>query len=124
MISNGNDQSGLIIIGAYVSSHFNVSNAWMHSSEKLNGASLTRSLVIGHATCEKSFMNLLLKLACPRKLRMAFTFVGYASSPVFKAVVERTTKYGEVIHEYFHAIFDELMEYCCHAALKSGGGIA
>ncbi|GJT25792.1 hypothetical protein Tco_0895729 [Tanacetum coccineum] len=34
---------------------------------------------------------------------------------VFEAVVKRTSKYGEVVHEYFHVILDKLMEYCCHA---------
>ncbi|GJY74898.1 hypothetical protein Tco_0479329 [Tanacetum coccineum] len=43
MISNGNDQSGLIMIGACVSSCFNLSKAWMHSSEKLKATSFTRS---------------------------------------------------------------------------------
>ncbi|GKF06013.1 hypothetical protein Tco_0036681, partial [Tanacetum coccineum] len=42
---------------------------------------------------------------------------------VFEVVIERTTKDGEVVHEYFHAILDELMEYCCHAALKSVGAL-
>ncbi|GKB93717.1 hypothetical protein Tco_0979854 [Tanacetum coccineum] len=56
MTSNGNDQSGLIMIGACVSSCFNLSKAWMHSSKKLNK-----------------------KSACPRKLRMTLTFVGYGN---------------------------------------------
>ncbi|GJW59454.1 hypothetical protein Tco_0108789 [Tanacetum coccineum] len=38
--SNGNDQSGLIMTGACVSSRFNVLNAWMHSLEKLKCLSL------------------------------------------------------------------------------------
>ncbi|GJV11930.1 hypothetical protein Tco_1353471 [Tanacetum coccineum] len=50
-----------------------------HGKKELNGASFTRSRVIGRATCEKSFMNLLLKPACPRKLRIGFTFAGYGN---------------------------------------------
>ncbi|GKB12980.1 hypothetical protein Tco_0846903, partial [Tanacetum coccineum] len=45
MISNGNDQSGLIMMGAYVNSCFSLSKPLMHSLEKLNGASFTRSWV-------------------------------------------------------------------------------
>nr|GEV75546.1 hypothetical protein [Tanacetum cinerariifolium] len=56
MTSNGNDQSGLVMIGACISLRFNLSNAWMHSAEKLNR-----------------------NPACPRKLQMDLTFVGYGS---------------------------------------------
>ncbi|GJS59982.1 hypothetical protein Tco_0654766 [Tanacetum coccineum] len=38
---------------------------------------------------------------------------------IFEAVVEGATEDGEVVHEYFHAILDQFIEYGCHTVLES-----
>ncbi|GJX27517.1 hypothetical protein Tco_0233813 [Tanacetum coccineum] len=54
MISKGKSQSGATRIGAWVNFILRVSNASMHSFEKINGVSFSRRWVIGRAILEKS----------------------------------------------------------------------
>ena len=52
------------------------SNAALHNSSKSNFASFLSNLHNGLEIFEKSFMNLLLKLSCPRNLLIPLIVVG------------------------------------------------
>nr|GEV26082.1 hypothetical protein [Tanacetum cinerariifolium] len=56
--SNGCDQSGETMIGAFVNFYLSDSNAFMHSSLKSKSKSFLKSYVIGREILEKSFINL------------------------------------------------------------------
>jgi len=53
--------------------------AFKHSSSKLKEISLLSKLLNGLAILDKSLMKRQSKPACPRKLRIPFTFVGGGS---------------------------------------------
>jgi len=59
MISNSLVQSGAEMIGAEISSHFNLSQAFRHPSSKWKGTSLANRFVKDLAILLNSFMNLL-----------------------------------------------------------------
>ena len=64
------------MLGAMTNMDFIFSNAELHASSNSNLASFSNSLHDGLEIFEKSWMNLLLNLACPRKLLITFTIVG------------------------------------------------
>nr|GEX82597.1 hypothetical protein [Tanacetum cinerariifolium] len=131
--SKGISQFGAIKIGASHSFVLSVQNASTHSGEKMNGASFSRSRVIGLAIFEMSLMKDL--------MAKDYTFLHHkvtllpiqnrlVSSP-FKHLVqmrettlERIPENREVIHKHFHGFLDHIMEDSHHTPLKRAWSVA
>lgn len=106
------EDSNLVKLKSVDAFFLRVEKTVMHSSLNSKAASFSSSFINGRIIDEKSFTNILYKLACPKKLLIAFSEVGGGrgsfSNGGHLRFVYLNPSVWNLMHEYYSLIYHEV----------------